>query len=318
MTKKKLLSIATIGNKGHAKKIISMINSSRVGRVNLCYKPNSKKNYKKEIDKLSELLNHDAVFILSPNDTHYFYLKYLMKNFKGYIYCEKPPVVNKTHLKFIKKYKNKVYYNFNLRFSYYKKIISKIMEKEKILKINFVDCHGLAYKKNYKTSWRSNKKRHPYGVIETVMIHYIDLCIYLFGSIIKSNYENKISSKIGNAIDTANSNILFKSGIIVDIFNSYAAPALEKIEIVTNNSLYFIEKNKCYCYSPRDSFDSNGRFKKPKISEIISFGKKELWTQSQEKSVLFFLDLVKNKKNVPKKIYDTSIATNKELLKIDI
>ena len=82
--------------------------------------------------------------------------------------------------------------------------------------------------------------------------------------------------------------------------------------------LYLIEKNKCYCYSPRDSFDSNGRFKKPKISKIINLGRKELWTQSQEKSVLFFLDIVKNKKNVPKKIYDASIATNKELLNIDI
>ena len=236
MTKKKLLSIATIGNMGHAKKIISIINRSKVGKVNFCYKPSSKKNYKKEINNLSELLNHDAVFILSPNDTHYFYLKYLLKNFKGYIYCEKPPVVNKIHLKFIKKYINKVYFNFNLRFSNYKNIISQIKKNENILKINFVDCHGLAYKKNYKGSWRSSKKRHPYGVIETVMVHYIDLCIYLFGSIIKSNYENKISSKIGNAIDTANSNLVFKNGTIVDIFNSYATPASEKIEIITNST----------------------------------------------------------------------------------
>ena len=106
MNNKKLLSIATIGNRGHAKKIIDIINKSKIGKVNFIYKPSSKKNYKKETDDLRDILKYDAIFILSPNDTHYFYLKYLIKNYRGYIYCEKPPVVDETHLNFIKNTEN--------------------------------------------------------------------------------------------------------------------------------------------------------------------------------------------------------------------
>ena len=152
--KSSLLSISAIGNRGHAKSVIDIINKSSIAKVECIYKPNTKNRSDLETSDIEKILDSDAVFILSPNDTHFRYLKYLKKNYKGYIYCEKPPVIKINHLKLIEKYSKKIFFNFNLRFSILESLISEINTNEKIVKINFTDCHGLAYKKDiYSKSW---------------------------------------------------------------------------------------------------------------------------------------------------------------------
>lgn len=313
---KKKIILSTIGNRGHAKNIIDIAVKNKFVEFYLSYKPNANSNKKYETSNIKEILTSDVVFILSPNATHYKYLNYLHKNFKGYIFCEKPPVTKKNQLSAIKNDPYKTFFNFNLRFSNLKTFLEKINKNEKIVNINFLDCHGLAYKKNiYLSSWRSDSIRHPYGVIETMMIHYIDLSIFLFGKIQSSSYEMAISSGNGSAFDTASSNIKHKSGQLVSIFNSYAAPAKNKIEVITDNSIYEIENGLCKRSYPRDSFDKNGRFTKPSKSSKNRLSNDE-WNVSLSNSVNYFLNIVLKNKKMPKKLFQNSILSNKELFKI--
>ena len=41
----------------------------------------------------------DAIIISSPNETHFKYLTLILEKFKGYIFCEKPPVTELAELK---------------------------------------------------------------------------------------------------------------------------------------------------------------------------------------------------------------------------
>ena len=69
----------------------------------LIYKPNNKNYFDQK--KFDELKNCKIIFILSPNKTHFDYIKKLYKN--RYIFCEKPPVISKKQLLKLKKFRLK-------------------------------------------------------------------------------------------------------------------------------------------------------------------------------------------------------------------
>ena len=102
---------------------------------------------------------------------------------------------------------------------------------------------------------------------------------------------------------------------LVSIFNSYAAPAKNKIEVITDNSIYEIENGLCKRSYPRDSFDKNGRFTKPSKSSKNRLSNDE-WNVSLSNSVNYFLNIVLKNKKMPKKLFQNSILSNKELFKI--
>jgi hypothetical protein len=116
------LKVCIIGNGFHSKRIQKILNFYKVNYY--IHKPISKKNYQKE--DLKQLKKYNVFFIISPNHTHYHYVKSLYK--EGYIFCEKPPTNNHSELKKLKKINSKkIYYNFNYRFSK----ISQILKDKK-------------------------------------------------------------------------------------------------------------------------------------------------------------------------------------------
>ena len=77
------------------------------------------------------------------------------------MFCEKPPVTNIKELNQLKNLNTgKIYFNFNQRFSSTGEIFKKIKKFNlgDLVYATVINSHGLAFKKEYKFSWRSNLK----------------------------------------------------------------------------------------------------------------------------------------------------------------
>ena len=139
-----MISIGIIGNGGHSKRIQKILKKKKLKYF--IYKPDRPKYFNKS--SFVKLKKCKAIFIVSPNNTHYHYIHKLRKG--RYIFCEKPPVTNLKDLNKLKKINNgKIYFNFNFRFLK----ISEILKNTKkynlgnLLYANLISSHGLSVKK---------------------------------------------------------------------------------------------------------------------------------------------------------------------------
>ena len=108
-----MIDIAILGNGNHSKRIQKILKKKKINFF----------LYKKLRDpvenniELNKLKKFKIIFIISPNNTHFYYLNKLKKN--RYLFCEKPPVNNLKDLVKLKKFnKHNIYFNFNKRFSH--------------------------------------------------------------------------------------------------------------------------------------------------------------------------------------------------------
>jgi|TARA_B110000238_G_C16025641_1_gene395180 predicted dehydrogenase len=301
------MKIGIIGSGGHSKRIQKILQKKQLNFF--IYKP-EKPNYfdKKNFEDLKKC---KVIFIISPNNTHYDYIKKLYKG--RYIFCEKPPVNNKKDLLGLKKLKTKkIYFNYNFRFM---KIAEIIMKKNQyglknLVYANLSTSHGLAQKKNYKKNWRSNLKKCPKGVFEIVSIHYIDLINYLFdvSKIGKPKLVNL--SRAGNSYDTSLVEMKLKNDALVNIFSTYNSSYAKNLFFLFENGIIEQRDNIIKIRGPSLNLDKKGFFKPPKIIKIIKINENKDYTNSLYDSVTFFLKYVKNKKMFNKKILDISIKSN--------
>tara|TARA_A100001015_G_scaffold141274_1_gene156792 strand:+ start:548 stop:1477 length:930 start_codon:yes stop_codon:yes gene_type:complete len=277
------------------------------------YKPNNKKYYDK--NQFIELKKCKFIFILSPNNSHYYYIKTLHKN--RYIFCEKPPISTKTDFVKIKKINHKkIFFNFNLRFS---KLAEVLTQRDKyklgeLLYGNIISGHGLAFKKEYSKSWRSDKKFCRKGVFEISSVHWIDLLNYFFG--LKKLEKLRLSNflKKGNSFDNSYCKITLGNNSEVDIFSSYSSPLIKKIMLVFTNGV--IEQNEAgiEVRGPSKNFNKKGFFIKPKIIRKIRVNEVKDFEGSIEKSVKFFLKIANLKKNFSKREFTCSLKSNELIL----
>jgi predicted dehydrogenase len=305
------MKIGIIGDGGHSKRIQKILIKKKLSFF--IYKP-EKPNYfeKKKFDQLKKC---NVIFIISPNNTHYFYLKKLYKT--RYIFCEKPPVNNKKELSELKKLKSKkIYFNYNFRFIKIAEIL-KNRDKYKLGKLvyaNLSSSYGLAQKNNYKSNWRSNIKKCPKGVYEIVSIHYIDLINYLF-DVLKIEKPNLInSSKIGSSYDTSLVEIKLKNEGLVNIFSTYDSSYSKNLFFLFKNGILEQRNNLITIKGPSLNLDKKGFFKAPKIIKTIKINENKDFANSLSESISFFLNHVKNKKNFNKKIVDISMKSNSLIL----
>lgn len=298
--------IGIIGNGTHSKRIQNILKLKK----KKFFVTNSK-NIKLK-NTLNKLFKSKAIFIISPNNTHFKYLQ-MFKN-THYIFCEKPPVSSKKHLNIINKYNyKKIYFNFYKRFSVVAEILKFIMRKYKIGELvyaNMISSKGLAIKKEYKTNWRSDIRKSKKGVFETVSIHDIDLINYYFNvkKIYKSNLKNL--SKIGNSFDTSLTKIKLKNESFINIFSTYYSSLSRKSIFLFKNGIIEFDTNKVTFRYPTKSYNKKNQFINPKIrfKKVINFEKDYL--DSLKKSVYYFLDTVDKNKNFKKKFFDSSIKSN--------
>ena len=301
------MRIGIIGNGGHSKRIQKILKEKKLDFF--IYKPKKPKYYnKKDFDQLKAC---DVIFLISPNNTHF---EYIRKLYKGrYIFCEKPPVVTKKELiKLRKILSKKIYFNFNSRFLKISHILKERNRYKlgKLVYANLASSHGLAQKKNYKSNWRSNIKRTPKGVYEIVSIHYIDLINYLFkvSKIGKPKLLN--SSKIGSSFDTSLVEIKLQNEGLINIFSTYDSSYNKNLFFLFQNGIVEQRNNLIKIKGPTLNLDNKGLFKSPKIIKIFHISENRDYKNSLVESINFFLNHVKNKKKFSKKIIDISLKSN--------
>ena len=301
------MKIGIIGNGTHSKRIQKILTNKKLNF--LVYKPAKPKYFDfKEFQKIKKC---KIIFIVSPDSTHFKYIKKLYKN--RYIFCEKPPANNKNELTILKKLKlEKVFFNFNFRFLK----ISEIFKNRNKYKLgnliyaNIISSHGLALKKEYKKNWRSNIKKSPKGIFEIVSIHYIDLINYHF-NVKKINKPKLFNlSKVGNGFDTSSVEIELKNKAIVSIFTTYTSAYAKKFFFLFENGIIEQDENTLSIRGPSINIDKKGFFKKAKLKKKIIINQKKDTENSLYKSINFFFSIAHNKKTFQKRIVECSLKSN--------
>ena len=307
-----MISIGIIGNGGHSKRIQKILKKKKLKFF--IYKPDRPKYFNKvSFEKLKKC---KAIFIVSPNHTHYKYINKLRED--RYIFCEKPPVTNLNDLKKLKKFNNeRIYFNFNFRFLKISEILKNIKKYNlgKLLYANIVSSHGLSLKKKkYINSWRSNIKKCPKGVFEIVSIHYIDLVNFFFD--IKNFKGPKLMnySGAGTSFDTSHVELKLNNNSIVNIFTTYNSAYIKKFFFLFTNGFIEQNNNQIVVKGPAINLDEKGFFKSPKT--IVKYNTKDNidYEKSLFKSVSLFLEHVNKNKKFSNKLFHTSIKSNKFLL----
>jgi len=317
-----VINIGLIGYQNHAQHLITLVEKHTKTKLKYIFHPSKKINDDRGTNDFSALFSCDAVIIASPNNTHTYYIEKL-KKFEGYIFCEKPPSVSIKEFNLLKKIRKKkrekIFFNFNYRFSKLSDLIRKIRNTNEIgsiLNIDIKSTHGLAYQKKYLNSWRANGNNNKHNILETLSIHYIDLFLLHFSKNKKIFYAPKIISKNGTSFDTNFLIMDFEKGPIVSIFNSYATGYSNEIIIFGSKGIIEIKNNKKILLKPRDTFNKNGRFKRPPIYSKEKFSLEEDYNKSLENSVNFFLNLVFKKQKIHDIQYENSLLTNELIYKI--
>ena len=308
------MKVGLIGNGVHSKRIQKIL--KKKGIQYFLYKPN-RPNYF-NFYEFENLKKCNVIFILTPNKTHYNYTEKLKNN--RYIFCEKPPVNSLKELNNLKKINNKrIYYNYNFRFS----AISEILEKKnkyklgKLIYANIVIAQGLALKSSYKKNWRSDLKKCPKGIYETVSIHYLDLINFHFD--IKTIKKPKLInySGVGNSFDTSLVELILRNNSYINIFSTYNSPLSERLFFLFENGIVEQHDSKISIRGPAMNLDRKGFFKVPKSLRTFKIDAKVDYEYSLEKSVTFFLNHVKKNKLFNKKLFKKSYESNFFILKKD-
>ena len=306
-----MISAGIIGYKNHSKKIINLLKN----KINIKYifHPKKKLKISKFTNNIKDLLKVDCVFILCPSQYHYFYLKFLHINkFKGYIFCEKPPVTSKNDLKKLTKIINdKHYFNYNLRFSIFKNYLNDNNIFGKLIQISIQDSKPYIYKKGINKNWRTNM--HD-TLLTNNFIHYLDLINYSLKSKVDrlQILKRKINKKF-KLIDTIQLSFKIRE-IFANIFISYATILDKKINLYYTNAKIEIDDKFIRIFHPFNNVDRKGYFKKPKL-----FYKKNInsiFGSSNKDSVNYFINIIKKKGRFNKNDLKTSLESNKIILEI--
>jgi predicted dehydrogenase len=116
---RRVLRVGAIGYRHHAATIIDLVNRSGKASVERIYHPSKTIDVLGATNRLDDLLDCDAILILSPDRTHFEYLEFFTKKCDAYIFCEKPPATTRSELEALwARSGDRVFFNFNFRFSF--------------------------------------------------------------------------------------------------------------------------------------------------------------------------------------------------------
>jgi predicted dehydrogenase len=308
------MKLGFIGYKGHALRLIDIM--SKDCEITHFYHP-KKINPPMGVatQNLKDLYSCDAIIISSPNNTHFEYLEKL-KDFEGYIFCEKPPISTLEELEKLKEFpKEKIYFNFNMRFGFLLDVLQDYPQKYDLgdpIIIDVITGYGLGFKKEYKSSWRAKKELHKLGVMETLGIHFFDLVSFCLGEPNNINCQGDSFSPLGDSIDTFYLSASFKD-CFFSLTCSYCIPFIYHIKIVYTNGLIDLTSKSIKVYSPRDTF-KNGLFITPPLVYEQEIDIDEFYLNSLKKSCKYFLNCVSEKNTIDVKHFNQSISSNSHLL----
>jgi len=316
------IKISVIGYKNQAAKLLAFLQKKDCN-IEWIYHPTKNLDLHQSTKNFSDLFSSNAVIVASPNDTHFHYVKKLLDNFSGYIFCEKPPVTSEDELikleAISEKDKQRLFFNFNLRFGKINDELKQQLESKNLgnpIFINIISSKGFAFKDEYVDSWRSDGTKNLHNILDAITIHYIDLLNLHFGEISDYTYHPNLFSKHGSSFDTAHLVLKYSNGVSASILNSYATPYHNEFSIIGTNGIFLIKNDELQVLSPRDSFDSKGFFKTPPVILHKSLSFNEEFETSVERSLDYFLAKIKKKQPIETKLFKTSMLTTRFTLEV--
>jgi predicted dehydrogenase len=313
-----MLRVGAIGWRGHAGRMIGLVEASGMGRVEVAYHPRAVPPMTGGTVQFAALLDCDAVLILSPNDTHAAYLQQLGDaGYRGHVLCEKPPATTAEGLAICERQDPaRTFFNFNYRFCRWRALAEAAIADGRLgtpIHADAVVTHGLAFKKDYPQSWRADGTRHRHGVLETVAIHFVDLFAALLGPVESCDYAPRLVSGAGTAFDTCSISARHGGGSST-ILASYAAPYALRVALHgTNGSVVWDDQRITY-HGPRDTLDTAGRSAAPPAEVLAEAGAESFYEDSLKRAVTFFLEHCRDGRPFAPDLFAHSLATNRLVL----
>lgn len=310
------IKAGVIGVRGHAQRLQKILSEHPDVDLHCIFHPEGRfpEGFHGGTRCFEDVLECDCVFISSPTPTHHEYLERL-KDFPGYIWVEKPGASSLEECQFIlnlpESRKQRIQISYNLRNSDLLGRMKGLNCSDEIGKASLFSVrvgHGLAFTDGYLENWR-NSQDSSFGVLELLGVHYIDLALACFGELESIAYAFSwgAGQPEKSTPDTCSIQLNHKQSTSTQIFLSYAIPKMTEFELVGNNGYWVWDGSAETVYSPRDTFDSNGRFTVPPCLKSASFQFSSHWEASLVKSVDRFVSAVSNKTLLSPTFLDQSI-----------
>ena len=259
-----------------------------------------------EVCKLNAEIN--CVFIAANNNYHLDIFKKCLKKKIKFIYIEKPALgVQSFFEKCPSNLKKEIKYvqiGYHMAYAEAFLKLKKIINNKKLgelIRLDLFSGHGLAFKSDFKRSWRANEQ---YALLETVLSHLINLSLNLTGAdnIYNLNTSSRLN-EINKIKDTEHITYNNREGALFSLTASWGSPLERTVKAYFSNGIWEYDFNDIVIKFPRDTFDSNNLFTQPKCHlENCKFN-------GLKSSVNYFLEQVT--KNKPRKHeFNNSELTN--------
>jgi predicted dehydrogenase len=271
-----MLKIGFIGFGNHAARLKKCLNETLGYCDIVSYHPT--KHDPQITNDFDDVCACDTIFITSPNKTHFRYIKQLLQKTNSKIFCEKPPCVSASELDELRRLdpesKGRIFFNFNYRYSSLCQLIKSSIADGSIgsvVNITGVLSHGLAFKEGYSNSWRGKYPINESVVLDTSLIHIIDLCNYVLNGPLEIKCSSSKSFKHG--LDSFFIGLETENKVNISLFGSYAAPYCFSLQVLGTNGLIEAGDASLVLKAPRDTFNKEGFFITPPecISNKYSF-----------------------------------------------
>ncbi len=312
-----MLKIGFVGYGQHARRIDKSVRKFLKTYEVIHYHPIRKEGL--ITNRLEALFDRDLIFITSPNQTHFHYVREFLDQSNAKIFCEKPPCTSFEEIDYLKnldlREKERIFFNFNYRHSELCRNILFALSNKTVgdfICVMGSISHGLAFKNEYLESWRGQYPENASVVLDTSLIHFIDLFNYIFNG--NLDISSSLGASFSHGYDSFGINLHSEIGVNVFLFSSYAAPCDFSIKILGTNGLIEADNTSFMIKTPRDTFNEAGFFIPPPTHEKENYSFELDYENSLHASVNDFLHKTRDDMTFSRYDFDTSIKTNEIVL----
>ncbi len=247
----------------------------------------------------------DAVVIVSPGDSHAGYLERLVESDRP-VYCEKPAATTRKALDWLDANERslgpRTTFGFNYRDTAFATAARGVLKQEqhgKPIHLRFVAAHGLAFREGWSDDWRFRTAKPFDRLIGNLGIHYVDLCLHLFGEIESAN-ASETHMRGGPSADNAVLTLVHSGGATAHIMLSYTAPYANAAELHLTDGRLEMRDGKVAIFAPRDHYGPDGRYATPPERQLAAFASSgAYYDDAIARRVTRFLDRVEQHGDEP-------------------